>query len=204
MNQKTAPPPAKPDVTLDLRASSPQDWLRAVLGDFDAFLVDHAQAEKKASQMAMSMLQHYPDKPPLVSAMIDLALEELAHFREVVKLVFTRGLVLPPDTRDPYVGALRKAMHRGREAWLLDRLLVAAIVERRGHERFGMVAAAVPDPGLQRFYQSITRSEKNHYELFLDLAGRYFPASKIRTRLPELLDIEADIMSGLPIRAALH
>jgi len=189
---------------LPLHTPTPRVWLDAVLGDFDAFLLDHAQAEKKASQMAMSMVQHYPDKPPLVRAMIDLALEELAHFREVVKRVFARGLTLPPDTKDAYVGALRKAMYSGRQAWLLDRLLVAAIVERRGHERFGMVAEALTDPALQRFYRSITASESTHCELFLRLAERYFPAPEIQSRLDELLAIEAEIVSGLPIRAALH
>jgi len=193
-----------PAIVLDLRLPSPAAWLDAVLGDFDNFLIDHAQAEKKASQMAMSMLQHYPDKPQLVSAMVDLALEELAHFREVVKLVFARGLTLPPDTRDAYVGALRKAMATGREQWLLDRLLVAAIVEKRGYERFGLVAEALTDSQLQRFYHSITRSEKTHFELFLNLAGRYFPDRKVSARMNELLDIEADIVAALPIRAALH
>ena len=46
--------------------------------DFDAFLLDHAACERKASAMAMSMVSHYPDKPDLVMAMADLAIEELA------------------------------------------------------------------------------------------------------------------------------
>ncbi len=37
------------------------DWIGSVMADFDAFLLDHASAEKKASGMAMSMISHYPD-----------------------------------------------------------------------------------------------------------------------------------------------
>ncbi|MAA49517.1 MAG: tRNA-(ms[2]io[6]A)-hydroxylase, partial [Gammaproteobacteria bacterium] len=43
--------------------ASPREWITCVLADFDAFLQDHASAEKKASGMALSMVSHYPDKP---------------------------------------------------------------------------------------------------------------------------------------------
>ena len=41
---------------------SPEGWVTCVLADFDAFLQDHASAEKKASGMALSMVSHYPDQ----------------------------------------------------------------------------------------------------------------------------------------------
>ena len=58
--------------------------------------------------MAMSMASHYPDKPELLSAMADLAVEELSHYREVIRLMLQRGISPPPDTKDPYVNALNK------------------------------------------------------------------------------------------------
>ena len=64
--------------------ASPREWITCVLADFDAFLQDHASAEKKASGMALSMVSHYPDKPALVRAMVDLAVEELNHYKEVI------------------------------------------------------------------------------------------------------------------------
>ena len=70
-----------------LLVSTPSQWLDAVLGDFDLFLQDHAANERKASTMAMSMVAHYPDRPELVTAMVDLALEELNHFRQVLRLM---------------------------------------------------------------------------------------------------------------------
>ena len=40
----------------ELKYQTPKAWAEVVLSDFDAFLTDHAAAEKKASGMAMSMI----------------------------------------------------------------------------------------------------------------------------------------------------
>lgn len=174
------------------------------MADFDSFLLDHAAAEKKASGMAISMLSHYPDRIELVAAMAELAVEELTHYREVVKWIHCRGLLTAADTRDPYVLALRKHIRQGREVYLLDRLLIASIIEARGAERFGLVADALEPGPLKQFYRSIARSEERHYELFLALAKKYLDEAVIRARWDELLDAEAHIIAGLPIRPALH
>jgi tRNA-(ms[2]io[6]A)-hydroxylase len=183
---------------------TPAEWTEAVLADFDSFLQDHAAAEKKASGMAISMLSHYPDKVELVAAMADLAIEELSHYREVVKWLHRRGLLTTADEKDPYVIEFRKAIRGGTEAYLLDRLLTASIIEARGAERFGLVAGALEPGGLKKFYESITRSEERHYELFLELAALYIEPEIIQSRWRELLEIEAGIVAGLPLRAALH
>lgn len=195
----TRPMPDSP-----LRHPTPADWTDAVIADFDSFLLDHAAAEKKASGMAISMLSHYPDRVELVAAMADLAVEELTHYREVVKWIHRRGLRTAADRKDPYVIAFREQIRRGREAYLLDRLLTASIIEARGAERFGLVAAALEPGPLQKFYQSIARSEERHFELFLDLAHRYIDSTLVDRRWNELLDAEAAIVAILPIRAALH
>ncbi|WP_096087761.1 tRNA-(ms[2]io[6]A)-hydroxylase [Agaribacterium haliotis] len=187
-----------------LRCASPKTWLEAVLADFDAFLLDHAAAEKKASGMAMSMLSHYPDKPELVEAMVELCLEETLHFRDVVKLIHQRGLILGADSKDLYVNQLRKLMRQGSELYMLDRLLIAGIIEARGAERFGLIAEALEQGELKKFYKAITESEERHEELFIDLARRYFSGDEVEKRLDELLDAEADICQALPIKAALH
>ncbi len=184
--------------------NTPSVWQEAVLEDFDSFLLDHAAAEKKASGMAVSMLSHYPDRVELVSAMADLAVEEMTHYREVVKWIHQRGLITAADTKDPYVIAFRESIRQGPELFLMDRLLVAGIIEARGAERFGLVAEALEPGPLKKFYQSITRSEQRHYELFLELAALYMPQADIDDRWQELLEIEADIVRQLPIRAALH
>jgi tRNA 2-(methylsulfanyl)-N6-isopentenyladenosine37 hydroxylase len=188
----------------ELRYTTPPQWAATVVAAIDEFLPDHASAEYKASGMAMSMALHYKDKPPVVSVMIDLAIEELAHFREVVKIMEHRGLCLQKDEKDPYVNGIRNLMRKGTDLYFLDRLLTGAVIEARGAERFAMVANAVKNDSLRSFYQRIARSEDKHYTLFLDLAASYFDDTTIQARLDELLDAEAKLVAGLPLRPRLH
>lgn len=187
-----------------LRTPSPDAWLAAVLADFDQFLLDHAACERKASGMAMHLAAHYRDRSVLVEAMVDLACEELDHFRQVYRIARDRGLALAADEKDAYVNAMNDLSRRGSEGYFLDRLLLAGIIEARGCERFGLIADALEDDGLKSFYQQITRSESRHSELFCELAREYFPATEVQERHAELLDAEAEIVARLPIRARLH
>lgn len=196
-------PSIDPDLLI-LRYNTPKAWVDTVLADFDSFLKDHAQAEKKASGMAMSMVSHYPDRPDIVTAMIDLSIEELAHFREVVKLMRSKKLMLGADEKDSYINEFRRAIRNGSDIYLLDRLLIAAIIEARGCERFGLIGKHHPDPELKHFYQLIADSEAKHHLLFIELAALYFDMPMIETRLSELLDIEASIIAKQPLRPALH
>jgi tRNA-(ms[2]io[6]A)-hydroxylase len=190
------------DYSLKVKTSSA--WLDTVMADFDTFLLDHASCEKKASGMAMSMISHYPDKPRLIREMLNLAVEELSHFRDVVRLILDQGLQTSADTKDEYINQLHKSMDQGKDAYLLDRLLIASIVEARGAERFGLIADALPEGRLKNFYRAITDSESRHYRLFLDLAREYFPDDTILPRLEDLLTVEAGIIRNLPVKAALH
>jgi len=189
---------------IELKFKTQAGWAEHIVENMDAFLPDHAAAEKKASSMAMTMVAHYPDKPDLVAAMIDLALEELTHFKAVVNLMQARDVSLMPDEKDSYVNALRKHSRRGDDVYLMDRLLIGGIVEARGAERFGLIAAALPEGELKHFYDAITRSEKAHQGLFLELAEQYFDSAEVQSRLKQLLDAEAEIVRELPMRAALH
>ena len=179
-------------------------WLAAVLADFPSFLQDHASCERKASGMALSLAAHYPDRPAVVESMANLAVEELGHYRDVVALLIDRGIRPAPDTRDPYVNALNAVVRGGRDDYLLDRLLVAAVIECRGHERFSMIAGALDDAALRSFYQRIAASEDRHWQLFLDLAWRECPEADIERRWGEIAAREAEIVRSLLPRAALH
>ncbi len=187
-----------------LRISTRPEWLVAVTSDFDAFLVDHAACERKASATALTFVSHYPDRGELVSAMIQLAREELDHFQQVYRQIAARGLLLGPDAKDFYVLKLREHIRRGPDFYLMDRLLVAGIVEARGCERFGLVAEALPPGAVKELYRALARSEAQHHQLFVGLAHRYFERSEVGARLDSLLDAEARIVAQLPLRAALH
>ena len=187
-----------------LRIATHPTWTTCVVENFDAFLVDHGACERKAAATGMSFVVRYPDRTELLEPMIAFAREELEHFQQVVRIIVSRGLMLAPDEADPYVGALGKHMRTGRDERLLDRLLMAAVVEARGCERFGLVAAALDDRALADFYAEITRSEARHHGLFVRLARLYCDERTVQDRLDELLDVEASIVDTLPIRAALH
>lgn len=190
---------------LKLKPSS-KAWIECVLADFDLFLLDHASAEKKASGMAINLISHYPDKPYLVQRMAELAIEELNHFKEVIKLIHERNLQLAADEKDSYVNAMLSQIRTGKEVYLIDRLLIAGIIEARGFERFGLIAEHLPEQEntLKTFYQSITRSEERHAEQFIELAQRYAKEVDVDKRCAELLEYEASIIDALPVRPALH
>ena len=154
--------------------------------------------------MALTFVVRYPDRDPLLDPMINLAREELAHFHRVFKLLRARGLEFRKDERDPYVNALLRQTRRGREEELMDRLLLAGVVEARGNERFQRIADALVDEELKQFYDEIARSEARHATLFVDLAVALFPREDVEPRLEFWLDREAEAIAQVPPRPALH
>ncbi|MBE0359109.1 MULTISPECIES: tRNA-(ms[2]io[6]A)-hydroxylase [Pseudoalteromonas] len=188
----------------ELKYHTPYAWTEVVLADFNTFLQDHAAAEKKASGMAMSMLSHYPDKRKLVKAMTDLALEEMIHFKEVLKILMERDVNLGDDKKDPYIKQIRGLFRNGRDEFLMDRLLVGGVIEARGHERFSLVAQALPEGKEKEFYAAIAASEEKHKNLFVELAYEYFDKEDVNIRLEELLVAEAKICQSIPFTPALH
>ena len=189
---------------IQLASDSPVSWVNAVLSDFDTFLIDHAACERKAAAVATSMICHYPDRNRLVAEMADLAAEEMGHFRQVIKLIHARGLSLTADTKDPYINAFRKHVRNGKNEYLLDRLLVAGLVEARGTERFSLIAKHITEAKLKQFYHQLALSESRHQQMFLDLAVHYLPIKTVVERLEHLQVVESDIIDTLIPRAALH
>jgi tRNA-(ms[2]io[6]A)-hydroxylase len=191
---------------LDLRFATPPEWLDAVFADFDRFLLDHAACERKAAATGMSFVVRYPDKSALIEPLIEFAREELEHFQIMYRIVHERGLLLADDYKDPYVNALRSQVRNSVDGTLLDKLLVAGIVEARGCERLFMVAEALERQGspLAEAYLGLARAEARHHGLFFRLARAFYPDPEIDERAGVLLDFEADLVAKLPHRAAVH
>jgi len=78
--------------SIELRYDSSPEWLNLVLTDFDNFLIDHANCERKASAMAMGLIAKYPDRKEIIPELIETAIEELEHFRDVYALTFQINL----------------------------------------------------------------------------------------------------------------
>ncbi len=192
-------------LNLDVACPSPQAWIDAVMDNFDAFLIDHADCERKASSMAMSFVAKYPNRKEIIPELIETAIEELEHFQQVYQLMEARGIELPASMgKDPYIEQLLKLCRHGRDDRFMDRLMLASLVETRGAERFRLVSEAQEEPELERFYRMLWASEAKHGHIFVKMALSYFPKEKVYPRLQYFIDEEAKIVENLEIRAALH
>ena len=192
-------------LNLDIARPSKPEWIAAVMADFDSFLQDHADCERKASAMAMSFVAKFPDRVEIIPELIATAVEELEHFQQVYALMEKRGVRLPSKMgKDPYVQQLVQLCRHGREDRFLDRLLLASVVETRGAERFRLVSEAQTDPELRRFYKLLWASEAKHGHIFVKMALNYFEESIVYDRLAWFVEREGEIIDGLKIRAALH
>lgn len=190
---------------VELRWKTPENWVETVLADFPSFLRDHADCERKASSMAMSFVAKCPDKTDIIPDLIETALEELVHFKKVYEVMTAKGITLDHEIKqDKYIAQLIELCRSGREDRLLDRMVVASVVEARGAERFRLVAEGLKDAELKDFYEMLWRSEHKHSDIFLRLAEQYWPKATILERLEFFLTEEAKICSSLPYRAALH
>ena len=93
--------------SVDLIGKSSSAWVDTVLSDFDTFLQDHANCERKASAMAMSFIAKFPDRVEIIPILLDTAIEELEHFKAVYKIMERRQILLPSEIgQDNYVKQL--------------------------------------------------------------------------------------------------
>ena len=190
--------------SVKLLAATPTEWVDAVLADFDAFLVDHANCERKASALGISLVVKYPDRAQIIPDLIKLAQEELQHFGEAYQFMEKRGIRFYKDSPDPYVNELIALARHGRDDRFIDRMLISSLIETRGAERFGLIAEALEDPELKSFYTKLWNSEIKHAHQFVHLLLREVDEDAVYPRLHELAKFEASIMVGQKIRAALH
>jgi len=190
---------------LNLTFPSPPEWIATVMADFDSFLQDHADCERKASGFAMSMVAKYPNCVEIIPELIETALEEMEHFKLVYEVMEQRGVqlahVIP---KDHYMEQLIKLRRTGREEHFLDRLCIGSVVEIRGAERFRLVEEALEDPILKRFYKMLWTSEAKHGNVYVDMALNYFPRDEVYERLAWFNEQEGEILKSLEIRPALH
>ncbi len=190
---------------IDLKISSSNAWIDTVIADFDTFLMDHANCERKASAMAMSFVAKYPNRKEILGELIEIGIEELEHFKKVYQIMESRGIMLPHEiSQDLYINRLIELCRSGREERFMDRLLLASLVETRGAERFKLVYENINKPDLKSFYHKLWASEARHGEVFVRMCLNFFDEKSVYKRLGEMIEFEAKILESLPIKAALH
>lgn len=181
-------------------------WVNIVEKNIEEILTDHAYCEQKAATNAITIVVKFPEKTELVNAMLELAQEELSHFKQVHDKLTERGFVLGRERKDEYVNLLYEFQRKGgsREVHLIDRLLFGAMIEARSCERFKVLSENINDEDLKQFYRKLMISEANHYTMFIGFARKYAEDENVDERWQQWLDYEGEIIKGFGLKETIH
>ena len=191
---------------LGLQFETSTSWAEIAEDNLEQILTDHAFAEQKASANAISIIINYSEETDLVKDMSNIAIEELEHFRMVHQLMIQRGFVLGREQHNDYAKSLQKFFPKtkDRQTALINRLLVAALIEARSCERFKVFSENMQDEELSKFYKDLMVSEANHYTLFLGYARKYMDRKTVDEKWKSLLTFEAEMMKSRGTKATVH
>jgi len=191
---------------LGLQFETETSWAEIAKNDLQQILTDHAYAEQKAAANATSIIINYSEETELVQEMALIAIEEMEHFKMVHDIMVKRGMVLGRADKNDYAAYLQKYFPKTKDRLesLIQRLLVAALIEARSCERFKVFADNMKDEELSKFYLELMVSEANHYTTFLNFARKYQDRKIVDEKWAGLLKYEADFMSERGIKAKVH
>lgn len=191
---------------LGLKLPTDPRWVNIVEKDVEEIMTDHAYCEQKAASTAISLIVSFPEYTDLVEKMIDLAQEEMSHFKMVHDIIIERGWTMGRDRKDAYVLQIIKFFPKGgsRSTQLIHRLLYAALIEARSCERFRLLSEELNDKKLAKFYRKLMISEANHYTMFLGFARKYGNRKEVDKKWQELLTFEAGVMQDLSKAVSIH
>ena len=192
-----------------LKLQLPTDplWVKNIVeSNIEEILTDHAFCEQKAASNAITLIVQNPGLSDLVQEMAALVQEEMDHFKRVHDIILERGYTLGRERKDDYVNELRKFLASGgnRDAQLLDRLLLSAMIEARSCERFKVMSEHINDEQLSAFYHELMVSEATHYTMFIRLAKKYCGHLDVDMRWKEFLDYEAQVIRNYGKRETIH
>jgi tRNA-(ms[2]io[6]A)-hydroxylase len=191
---------------LGLKLPTDPRWANIAEKHVDEILTDHAYCEQKAASYAISLIVTYPEYPELVEAMSALAREEMGHFQMVHKRIQDRGLKLGRERKDIYVHRINQFFEKtgDRKKRLIQRLLIAALIEARSCERFKVLSENIQDKELAEFYRNLMVSEANHYTMFLKFARQYGERLEVDAQWNALLEFEAEVMKDFGRKELIH
>jgi len=190
---------------LELVWRTPAAWAAHAVSRPLELLSDHAHCELGAAAAAQSLMTRLHADPRAVEALARHAGDELRHFRRVHRVLRRRGGTLGPPRANPYADGLLAATGRLPPApRLLDRLLIAALIERRSLERLELLAAAAPDAELRALFAGLAPSEAGHARLFLELAEATFGAAAVDGRIGPWRVAESELIRALPCAPRVH
>ena len=191
---------------LGLKFETGTSWVEIAKAGLQQVLTDHAFAEQKAASNAVSIIINYSEETELVSAMSDIAIEEMEHFKMVHEFMVERGMVLGREQKNDYAKHLHSyfVKTKDRTDALIQRLLIAALIEARSCERFKVFSENIEDKALSDFYKDLMVSEANHYTVFLGFARQYQDRKIVDEKWEGLLAYEAEFMKNRGTSARVH
>lgn len=191
---------------LGLKLPTDPHWVNIVETNIEEILTDHAWCEQKAATNAITIISLNSEHEDLVTALLEIAKEELEHFQMVHDLIKQRGFKLGRERRDSYVNELFKFMNKGgsRQQSLVDRLLFSAMIEARSCERFKVLYENISDPELSKFYKDLMVSEAGHYTTFLGFARKFGNEQEVNKRWKEWLEHEAVVIQNYGKEETIH
>ncbi len=176
------------------REKLPDSWLPKVRARLGEVLIDHAHLERKAATTALN-LEKYRELYAHVRELNAIAVEELQHFDQVLRLLEERGIPFGQPMRSPWINKMMAAVRKGRREQVIDHLVVCSLIEGRSCEKFQILAGGVRDldPALADFYASLVESEGNHYATY-QIMARGIDEDETRRRLDFFLDLDAELI----------
>jgi tRNA-(ms[2]io[6]A)-hydroxylase len=191
---------------LGLQFETETSWAEIAKVNLQQILTDHAFLEQKAASNAVSIIINYSEETALVKEMSSIAIEEMQHFKMVHSLMVKRGMVLGREQKNDYAIRLQKFFNKTKDRTeaLVQRLLVAALIEARSCERFKVFSENMEDQELSKFYSNLMISEANHYTTFLKFAREYQDREIVDQKWNALLAFEAEMMKERGNLAKIH
>ena len=191
---------------LGLQFETETSWAEIAKDNLQQILTDHAFLEQKAASNAVSIIINYSEETELVKEMSNIAIEEMQHFKMVHLLMVKRGMVLGREQKNDYAIRLQKFFNKTKDRTdaLIQRLLVAALIEARSCERFKVFSENMEDEELSKFYNNLMISEAGHYTTFLQFARQYQDREIVDKKWNDLLAFEAELMRERGKKATIH
>lgn len=191
---------------LGLQFETATSWAEIAKDNLQQILTDHAFAEQKAASNAVSIIINYSEETELVTEMSKIAIEEMEHFKMVHDLMISRGMILGREQKNSYAKNLQSFFikTKDRNDALIQRLLVAALIEARSCERFKVFSENLEDEELSNFYKDLMVSEANHYTTFLGFARIYQDRELVDEKWSKLVAFEAEMMKNRGDTATVH
>lgn len=187
-----------------LDAETPLSWVTVAEADPLALLEDHAHCELKAAASAHALIAKNPGHGELARALTEVVIEEMQHFAVVLAELERRGGAMGEQGENAYAAALHRGSAATRKSLVLDRLVIAHLIEARSLERFHLLAHHARDERLRALFAELLPSEAAHQGLYAKFARRMFGRERAEARIAALRALEADVIRALPPGPTVH